>query len=313
MAEHPDHHLHLDGPARRPSAGPPTPRRPPAHLGPPVTITVDASSSSVCSISGGVGELPGRRHLRPRRQPGRQHQLHAAPQVQQTFTVGKGSPDDHLHLDRADAPASAGPPTPRRPPAASGNPVTFTVGLGHGLHVWGHQRLGLHLRRRGTCIVDANQAGNANYNAAPQVQQTFGRASAARPSPSPRPRPASARSRSHLHPAATGHLGQPGDLLASTPRAPAAALSGRRRHLHRPPAPASLDANQAGNASYRRGAPGPADLHRRQGHPDDHLHLDRPDRAAVVGGTYTATATGGASGNPVTFTIDARAHGGLHA
>ena len=26
----------------------------------------------------------------------------------------------------------------------------------------------------GTCIVDANQAGNGNYNAAPQVQQTFG-------------------------------------------------------------------------------------------------------------------------------------------
>jgi hypothetical protein len=25
----------------------------------------------------------------------------------------------------------------------------------------------------GTCVVDANQAGNANYNAAPQVQQSF--------------------------------------------------------------------------------------------------------------------------------------------
>ena len=25
----------------------------------------------------------------------------------------------------------------------------------------------------GTCVIDANQAGDANYNAAPQVQQTF--------------------------------------------------------------------------------------------------------------------------------------------
>ena len=25
----------------------------------------------------------------------------------------------------------------------------------------------------GTCVIDANQAGNANYNAAPQVQQSF--------------------------------------------------------------------------------------------------------------------------------------------
>ena len=26
----------------------------------------------------------------------------------------------------------------------------------------------------GTCVIDANQAGNANYDAAAQVQQTFG-------------------------------------------------------------------------------------------------------------------------------------------
>ena len=25
----------------------------------------------------------------------------------------------------------------------------------------------------GTCVIDANQAGNANYNAAPQAQQSF--------------------------------------------------------------------------------------------------------------------------------------------
>jgi hypothetical protein len=25
----------------------------------------------------------------------------------------------------------------------------------------------------GTCVIDANQAGNANYNPAPQVQQSF--------------------------------------------------------------------------------------------------------------------------------------------
>ena len=41
------------------------------------------------------------------------------------------------------------------------------------MHLLGHHGVGLHLRGRGTCIIDANQAGNANYNAAPQVQQTF--------------------------------------------------------------------------------------------------------------------------------------------
>ena len=73
------------------------------------------------------------------------------------------------------------------------------------------------------------------------------------------------------------------------------------------PSPAAgtcvIDANQAGNADYTP-PPGATDRHRRPGLPDHHLHLTAP--AATVGGaTYTPTATGGASGNPVTFTVDA--------
>ena len=94
--------------------------------------------------------------------------------------------------------------------------ITFTStapGSGHGrrghLHPDRHRHLGPdggHHRRRlelggcsitaggvvsfqaaGTCIVDANQAGNGNYNAAPQVQQTFTVARTTRRSPSPPP------------------------------------------------------------------------------------------------------------------------------
>ena len=84
------------------------------------------------------------------------------------------------------------------------------------------QHLGCHrhLRRRGTCIIDANQAGNASYQAATQVQQSF------------------------------AVVGTQSVTFTSTPPNP-----------------------------------------------------------AVVEGTYTPTATGGASGNPVTFSVDPSANG----
>ena len=82
-----------------------------------VTITVDASSSAVCSISRRRRELPGRRHLHARRQPGRQrHLLRGAPGPADLHRR-QGQPDHHLHLDaRRPAPPSAAPPTPRPPP-----------------------------------------------------------------------------------------------------------------------------------------------------------------------------------------------------
>jgi hypothetical protein len=68
----------------------------------------------------------------------------------------------------------------------------------------------------------------------------------------------------------------------------------------------TVDANQAGNANYNGGTPGPADLHGGQGRPDGELHLDGPGHGAVVGGaTYTPTATA-SSGLAVAITVDAR-------
>jgi hypothetical protein len=57
---------------------------------------------------------------------------------------------------------------------ASGNPVVFTVGASSAsvCNVSGTNGTTLNYTAAGTCVIDANQLGNTNYLAAPQVQQS---------------------------------------------------------------------------------------------------------------------------------------------
>ena len=181
-------------------------------------ISVDPSANGSCTISGATVTFRRRRHLRDRRQPGRQRQLRGrAPgpavirpvSATQTITFTSTPPDPALVGGTYTATASGG---------GSGNPVTFSIDpSAHGSCTIAGGTV--TFVADGTCVIDANQAGNAGYQAAPQAQQSFA---------------------------------------------------------------------------------GPA--------PDHHLHLDPAD-PALVGGTYTVTASGGASGNPVTFTVDPSAQG----
>ena len=63
-----------------------------------------------------------------------------------------------------------------------------------------------------------------------------------------------------------------------------------------------IDANQAGGRRVLGRSASPAVVHHRPGPSDDHLHLD-PAGSPAYGSTYTVSATGGGSGNPVTFGI----------
>ena len=93
--------------------------------GNPVVLTIDATTSAVCSITGGAVSFADRRHLHRRRQPGGQRQLHGGPAGPADLRGGQGLPDGGLHLDGPGfGRASAGPPTPRPPPEAPrANPV----------------------------------------------------------------------------------------------------------------------------------------------------------------------------------------------
>jgi hypothetical protein len=55
----------------------------------------------------------------------------------------------------------------------SGNPVVFSVDPSSGAQVCFVSGTVLTFGRTGTCVIDANQAGNDDYTAAPQVQRTI--------------------------------------------------------------------------------------------------------------------------------------------
>jgi hypothetical protein len=55
----------------------------------------------------------------------------------------------------------------------SGNPVTFSVDASSGSGVCTVSDDTVSYTAAGTCVIDANQAGDADYTAAPQVQQTI--------------------------------------------------------------------------------------------------------------------------------------------
>ena len=141
--------------------------------GNPVIFTIDASASAVCSISAGeVSFVTVGTCLIDANQAGNDN-WEAAAQVQQSFPVAKG---DQAITFTIPAPASAsvgGSYTPAATGGGSGNPVVITVDAsaagfcsinGSGLVSF----IGV-----GTCVVDANQGGNGNWNAAPQAQQSF--------------------------------------------------------------------------------------------------------------------------------------------
>jgi hypothetical protein len=136
----------------------------------PVALKIDASATSVCSISGSTVRFTGTGNCVIDTSQAGNADYGAAPQVQQTIAVGKDSQSIAF---------TSTPPTPSLfgatyNVAATGggspNPVTFTTPTSGVCTVSGTS---VSFTGVGNCVIDANQAGNANYNAAPQLQQSF--------------------------------------------------------------------------------------------------------------------------------------------
>ncbi len=139
-----------------------------ASSGLPVTFTVSGTctvSGSTVAMTGGAGTCTvyanqsGSSAYQP------------APQVQQTFSIGKAAqtitfPDPGNH-DKND------PPFPLSATSTSGLAVTYTLDPSSASICSLSGNMVTPLGERGDCIVYANQAGDANYLAAPQVTQVI--------------------------------------------------------------------------------------------------------------------------------------------
>ncbi|HTX00768.1 MAG TPA: putative Ig domain-containing protein [Acidimicrobiales bacterium] len=138
------------------------------------TITVDSSSSAVCSISSGVVHFIGRGTCQLDANQAGNTDWAAAPQASQSFDVGGGTSQSASFTSTAPAGATAGGATyTPTATATSGLAPTITVDSTSSM-VCSISGGVVSFIAAGTCVLDANQAGSATYLPAVQVQQDIG-------------------------------------------------------------------------------------------------------------------------------------------
>jgi hypothetical protein len=142
--------------------------------GNPMTFSIDSSSGSgVCSISAGTVSFTGvGTCVVDANQAGNARYL-AAPQVQQSFSIAKATQAVTFKSTPPSPALFGGTYTPSATGGASGNPVTLSIDSSNAAGACWILNGKVSFNGPGSCVVDANQAGNANYSAAPQKQQTF--------------------------------------------------------------------------------------------------------------------------------------------
>jgi len=188
----------------------------------------------------------------------------------------------------------------------SGNPVTFSVpGHGHGgTPACTISGTTVTFTVVGTCIIDANQAGNATYDAAPTVDQQVPVGPALTPQAitfmSTTPSGAVVGN-TYVVSATGGGSGNPVTFSIDSTTTSLCSISGPTVTFLAV-GTCVIDANQAGSASF---LPAPqAQQQVKVAQAPQTITFTSTAKDPVVGSIYTVSATGGASGNPVTFTID---------
>jgi hypothetical protein len=140
-----------------------------------VAITLDASSTG-CTLTGGtVNFSASGTCIIDANQPGSADYLPAA-QMQQSFLISKISQSITFTSTAPSNATVAGPTYTATATASSGLPVTFSSATPG---VCTNNGAVFTFIAAGQCTVNADQAGNGTYNAAPQVQQSFAVAQAA--------------------------------------------------------------------------------------------------------------------------------------
>jgi hypothetical protein len=141
-----------------------------ATSGLPVELTVDATSAGVCSLSLGIVTFNATGTCTiDANQPGNPA-YSAAPQVQQSVTVVRQGQTISFTSANPSPGAVGGTYTPAVA-ATSGLPVTVTIDAAS-TGVCSLSGAVVTFDAVGTCTIDADQAGNSTYGAAPEVQQS---------------------------------------------------------------------------------------------------------------------------------------------
>jgi Bacterial Ig-like domain (group 3) len=280
-----------------------------ASSGLAVSFSADATSAGICTVAGSTVSFVGTGTCTvDANQSGNSNYL-AAPQAQQAFAVGKGS--QAISFTPPASGSAGGSSTLAATGGASGNPVVFSVDgtSGAGVcNVTGTNGTTLNYTAGGTCVVDANQAGNGNYNAAPQVQRSIGVNKSNQTITYTSTAPSAAQvGGSTYNVTATASSGLTVTFTADGASSGICTVSGSTVSFVGV-GTCVIDANQAGNTGYNAAPQVQQSFTVSKG---DQTISFTPPASGAVGAPATLSATGGGSGNPVVFSIDASSDPGV--
>jgi hypothetical protein len=277
-----------------------------ASSGLTVTFTIDASASSVCSISGSTVSFIGNGTCVIDANQAGDANWNPAPQAQQSFGVGKG---DQTITFTSTAPAGAkvgGPTYTVTATASSGLTVTFTIDASAS-SVCSISGSTVSFTAVGTCVIDANQAGDANWNPAPQAQQSFGVAKGDQTITFTSTAPAGAKVGGPTYTVtATASSGLTVTFTIDASASSVCSISGSTVSFIGA-GTCVIDANQAGNANWNPAPQAQQSFAVAKGDQTITFTSTAPPGAKFGGPTYTVTATASSGLTPVTFTIDGSA------
>ena len=229
-----------------------------------------------------------------------------------TYTVAKVSQAIAFTSTPPSPAVFGGSYTPKATGGGSGNPVVFSIDSSSaGVCSLNSSGTTVSFTGVGTCVIDANQAGNADYDAAAQQQQSFtvGKAPQTIAFTSTPPSPA-VFGGSYTPTATGGGSGNPVVFSIDSSSAGVCSINNSGTTVSfTGVGTCVIDANQAGNADYDAAAQQQQSFTVGKA-PQTIAFTSTPPSPAVFGGTYTPTATGGASGNPVVFSIDSSSAAG---
>ncbi len=139
-----------------------------ASSGLPVSLT--SGTPWACSLTGATVSFIGAGTCSVDASQAGNTEYDAAPEAQQSFMVGKGSQRTTFISIAPESAAVGGPSYAVKATASSGLVVAFSSGTPS---VCSLESSTVSFIGAGTCTIDAEQAGNSNYDTAPEVRQSF--------------------------------------------------------------------------------------------------------------------------------------------
>jgi hypothetical protein len=272
-----------------------------ATSGLPVSFAIAATSAGVCTLAGSTVSFIGVGTCLINANQAGDASFAAAPQVQQSFTVGKGSQTISFTSTAPVGATVGGATYTVTATASSGLAVTLSIDASAS-GVCSIAGSTVSFSGAGTCLINANQAGNVSYNAAPQAQQSFavGKGSQTISFTSTAPVSAAAGGATYSV-TATSTSGLAVTLSIDATATSVCTISGSTVSFIGA-GTCVIDANQAGNANYNAAAQVQQSFAVKGSQTIS--FTSTPPVGAAVGGSYNVTATA-TSGLPVDITIAA--------